>query len=202
MWASSWQRQRRVSIRKRMRHNLDILLVGLALGLAPLGVWLLAPLLPAALTGLWWLVSWFVGAPWVLLATATSLAGSGTLLALARRRRRRMAYTGQSAAMFAATSDQATQAANARVLADLAAQGHMVPGFTATSDPVTLARRALAGQGAVGATEDELCQSQGLRPRVVRGALRTLIRRGEVMVMQQRQVTRYVLRCTQGGCGE
>lgn len=172
-----------------MRRPNTVLLVGvLMIALTPLLWWLLTPLWPAAATALrpLWAaltailvdVGWFSVVGWLI-------GGWGAHLYLQRARRpRTLTHTHQTATAFTAAAAADTREANARVLRTLAAQGIIVPGFTATgaapaesgARAVTLDRSTtllifLRGQGDAGATDAALYASTGIR-RVAR--MRTL----------------------------
>lgn len=179
-----------------MRRHADILLLSLLLALIPGLAWLLAELWPLATWAAGAARAALLAAPWPPLGALAGMA-LAALVAARTRRRRPLAYVGQTAQRFTRAADRGTRAANERVLAGLAAQGLRVPGFSAQSDPAERVRRHLEGQGDAGATEDEVAASQGLPRRQVRLILRQLGRGGEVATRAHGRSRRYV-RVTRG----
>lgn len=100
--------------------------------------------------------------------------------------RRRMALTGQSAKMFMQASDAETREANARIIAELAAEGAAPTGFGALvgaggqADRDAAVLTFLEAQGSAGATLEELVASVGGSRLRLWWTLRRLCRRNQV----------------------
>ncbi len=158
-----------------MRRNQDILVVALLLTLMGGGAWLrtqfpmlrVLPTMPTLRMA--WPWGWDSAGVVVMLVGLVILVGLVVaLLRWHRPRRPRMTHTGQSAAMFLAASDRATQEANARVLRALSAQGLPVSAFTsgAPRQARTQARAILIfldGQAGVPVSLATMTASLGLR---------------------------------------
>lgn len=161
------------------RTSNDILVVGLLLGLLP-ALWLL--LMPARrfiAAGFTRVTDTLAGLPWPTLGliALAGLAGLGLAagLRVIWRRGRLLSYTRQSAASFHAATDATTREANAQVIRQLAAQGYVIPGFTAmmateraatagTPDRAITLLLFLRGCGDAGATAAQITESSGIRP--------------------------------------
>lgn len=127
----------------------------------------------------------------VLFAGAISAVVCAALFGLAvivhrRFMRRRMALTGQSAKMFMQASDAETRAANAKIIAALAAEGAAPTGFATLvgaggqADRDAAVLTFLEAQGSAGATLEELVASVGGSRLRLWWTLRRLCRRNQV----------------------